>query len=244
MNPPARFPDALQIAELFDAVSAGRTSALQRLLYIAPHAFHAVREPRSGRTVLQAALTTANTAVLDLLLQKQFPVNGSSADGQNLFHLASTASVASLIAQHAGSEAQGLLRDQDAAGNLPLHTAAEKTRVDCVSFYLNAMPDAATALTRPNRAGETPMHLIAVNTPQLLPQALMHHADPRIRNAAGATPRDLCTDAKISKLLRVYEMRAHGADEVARERLLEARAIASAATAAARAKAYVGASSA
>ena len=239
MRPPSTFPDQAQVSEAFEAVRAGKLRQLQTLLYISPKAFHGAIDPcGSGDTLLHAAIKARQHETIEYLLGKNFPVTESDGAGQNLLHLATTQTFAASILQRAGELAGAMMVEQDFKGNLPFHALAKAGNVNALRYLLSVTPNLDKALSRPNQAGDTALHEIAKNTPELVALALRSGVDPRIENATGKRPADLCTDEKMRTLIRAHVLARDKSEEASRAELTEAAKAAEALKAAERARAF------
>lgn len=202
MKAPQGYPDASQVKEAFDAVQAGKTRELQVILYLHAESFHGKKNPDgTGGSLLHAAVERDDVACIQLLIKKKFSVLDTNDEGQNLLHVSKSANAAMLILQNAGKSAVELLTEQDFKGNLPYHSLAQNKRAHALSYLLKVASNAPEMVMRKNAKGNTVMHELAKHVPSLIPSVLSLSMDVRVKNEAGETAQDLCTENKKSKIL-------------------------------------------
>lgn len=213
-------PSDAQIVQAFDALSSENARPLQTLLYLNATQYHHVQDPKTGKSMVHVAIENDRLALASLLIQKKFPVNVIDGQGQTPLHLAKTPQGLALVLQAAGDEVGDMVGAQDFHGNLSHHALAKQGAQQALAYFLQVVRN-PSLLLRPNKDGDTVLHLMAQNTPFLVGKTVSTGLDVRRKNAKGQTAEDLCSDPKVKKLLRAHAALKNRAEDHAKRMLIQ-----------------------
>lgn len=210
-------PHQEQSQELFEAIATDSPRLRHLLatrLYVRPEQWFDIRN-EAGDTLLLAAARHGLGGVVEMLVSKGFSADAWNSRIQTALHLAKDPDITRNVIR-ASTSRIALALEADASGDLPLHVQLRRGDVETAKCLLNCA-NATAQVLRPNAQGETPLFEASRSLPQLVVPLLLLGADPRIRNAHGQAPVELCRDKDVQAKLRAFSAHLDRQDEYLRQ---------------------------